>query len=125
MASVGPPKRGPDTRDYYGVMKLLIDNGARVDAKELCGKTILHYAMGPLCVEGNMIMMNMAEMCIDKTKEMNLSTPLVDMRDRFGSVPLTQPIMMNRADLVSFMCKKHHANLRIADNDGIINIYLL
>jgi hypothetical protein len=114
-----------DSRDYYGVMKLLIDNGARVDAKDLCGKTILHYVIGPLCVEGNIVPLNMADLCINKTKEKNLSPPLVDVRDRFGAVPLFQAIYINRADLVLFLSKRHHANPRLADNDGMIPIKLV
>jgi hypothetical protein len=114
-----------DSRDYSGVMKLLIDNGARVDAKDLCGKTILHYVIGPLCVEGNIVPLNMADLCINKTKEKNLSPPLVDVRDRFGAVPLFQAIYINRADLVLFLSKRHHANPRLADNDGMIPIKLM
>jgi hypothetical protein len=78
--SVRPSANGRDPRDYCGVMKLLIDNGARVDARDLCGKTVLHYAMGPLCAEGNMIPLNMADLCINRTKELNFNPLMVDIR---------------------------------------------
>lgn len=105
---------------YREVMKLLLEHGARYQARELTGKTLLHYIMGPLCFEGNSEMLEMADMCIQKAKADGMSPALVNVQDRFGGVCLLQVIMMIRVDLVTFLCTKHKADPRIADNDGAV-----
>ena len=37
--------------DYIGTLKLLLEHGARPDARDICGKTFIHYASGPLCID--------------------------------------------------------------------------
>ncbi len=39
------------TFDFLETMRLLLEAGARVDARDLCGKTVLHYLVGPLFKE--------------------------------------------------------------------------
>jgi hypothetical protein len=38
---------------------------------------------------------------------------LVNFQDRFGCVPLAQAAQLNRADLVTFLCKNHRADPKI------------
>mmetsp|Transcript_28284 Transcript_28284/g.47553 ORF Transcript_28284/g.47553 Transcript_28284/m.47553 type:complete len:372 (+) Transcript_28284:551-1666(+) len=104
--------------NHRAVVQLLLDHGARYNANDLCGKTIIHYVSGPLCKEGDSTMMELADMCIDKSKADGLQPPLVDYQDRFGAVPLPQAIIMNREDLVKFLCEKHEANTVLKDVDG-------
>ena len=104
-------------KENLAVVKLLLENGARCDARDLCGKNIVHYCAGPLCAPGTTTLLDIASLCIAKGHELSLP-PLVDMQDRFGCVPLMQPVMMNRLDLVSFLCKTHKADGSIRDKDG-------
>lgn len=102
------------------IVRILLSNGARVDARDLCGKTVLHYIMGPLCSPGDVVMKDIADVCIQHSIEKNMANPrLVDMQDRFGTVPLHQPIMMNRMDLIEFLCTKHLADGSIEDYENI------
>ena len=98
--------------NHLGVVKLLIKHGARCDARDLCGKTVLHYCLGRLNILGHSdkILLEMADLCIARTQELNISPRLVDMPDRFGDVPTMEACMMNRPDLISFLCEKHRAD---------------
>jgi hypothetical protein len=49
---VGTRQTEQRSQDYVKLFNLLLSHGARVDARDLCGKTVLHYAIGPLCREG-------------------------------------------------------------------------
>ena len=100
------------------VVRVLIQHGVRVDARDLCGKTVIHYTCGPLCDVGDNTALSVADLCIARATELAISPPLVDVQDRTGAVPLQQAVMLNREDLVSFLCSKHGANASIADNDG-------
>jgi hypothetical protein len=68
--------------DHPGVLKLLLEHGARVNARDLIGKTVMHYIIGPLCTVGDQRMFDMADMCIQNGKEKGLPTPLVNITDR-------------------------------------------
>eukprot|EP01032_Pedospumella_encystans_P013920 gene13920-16007_t len=100
------------------VAQLLLEHGARPDARDLCGKTIIHYCAGPLCAPGSTTLLDIADLCIARAAELN-QPPLVDARDRFGGVALQQPVMLNRVDLVAFLCTKHSADATIRDNDNM------
>lgn len=103
--------------EHVKVVQLLLEHGARPDARDLCGKTIIHYCTGPLCMPGTSTLLEIADLCIARAVELNLPK-LVDVRDRFGGIPLLQAIMCNRADLVAFLCKKNGADVTIKDFDG-------
>ena len=38
--------RGPSVMDHVGCVKLLLEYGARVDARDVAGHTAIHYAGG-------------------------------------------------------------------------------
>jgi hypothetical protein len=98
------------------VVRILLANGARPDARDVNGKTIVHYCCGALCQPGAPTLLQIADLCIDRTKELSLPK-LVDSRDRFGEIPLMQAIMMTRPDLAEFLCTKHGADASIKDYD--------
>lgn len=100
------------------VVRVMIKHGVRVDARDLCGKTVIHYACGMLCDADDPTALSVADLCITRAKELDLTPPLVDIQDRMGGVPLQQAIMLNRVDLVTFLCIKHGANATIKDHDG-------
>lgn len=102
---------------YLNIVKLLLEHGARPDARDICGKTIVHYCMGPLCIEGDRTLIEVAALCIARAHELNLPS-LVNGKDRFGDVPMIQVVMCNRIDLATFLCVTHSADVSIADNDG-------
>ena len=108
--------------DYIGVIKLLIEHGARVDAKNFLGKTVIFYATGVLnLLKNSEMVFTMADLCIKKHKELYKDNkenyiPLVDYQDRLGSVALIEGITLNRPDIVSYLVKKHNARLDIKDH---------
>lgn len=106
-------------KNNFEVIHFLLSNGARVDARDLCGKTVLHYLTGPLFQEGDGMMTKICDICIQNSTDRKLSPRLVDTQDRFGTVPLTQSIMSNRIDLVEFLCTNHLADGSIADYEGV------
>jgi hypothetical protein len=68
---------------------LLIEHGARVDARNFLGKTVIFYACGVLNELKNAPMIfSMADLCINKHNEMYKHSenfiPLVDYQDRLG-----------------------------------------
>ena len=105
-------------REFLDIMKLLLKHGARCDARDLCGKTLIHYAIGPLCKQGDNTLLEMAALCIERAKELGLP-PLVNAQDRFGGVPLQEAIKSNRPDLVQFLCITHGADASIKDFEGV------
>ena len=116
FAVVGYIQLRGGTKRNGEVVDLLIKHGARVDARDVIGKNVIHYICGPLNPEGDGTMLAMADSCIARAKELNLP-PLVNMRDRTGAVPLMQAIQCSRVDLVTFLCTKHQADAFIEDND--------
>jgi hypothetical protein len=106
-----------DGSGHIGVMRLLLEHGARPDARDVCGKTIIHYCCGPLCKPGSKVLLDMADLCIARAAELGLPK-LVDIRDRFGGVAMQQAVMLMRPDLVQFLCSKHKADANIKDYDG-------
>lgn len=104
---------------HLDVVKLLIEHGARCDVKDLCGKTVLHYCLGRLYLEGDDTLKLMADALIARTNELNLTPPLVDTPDRYGDVPLIDTIIIRREDLVEILCTRHGADPYIKDNYGV------
>lgn len=104
--------------DHVAVAKVLLSHGARCNARDVFGKTILHYAIGPLYTmpgRGADIL-QIAELCLAHAKRINICNPcLVDYRDRFGSVPLFMAIQLNIESLVRLLCIRHHANGTLKD----------
>lgn len=43
--------RGHPTPDNLGTLRVLLHHGARPDSRDICGKTFVHYASGPLCID--------------------------------------------------------------------------
>jgi hypothetical protein len=99
------------------VVRLLLKHGARPDARDVCGKTIIHYCCGPLCKPGSKVLLDIADLCITRAAEMSLPK-LVDARDRFGGVALQQAVMTMRTDFAHFLCTKYRADANIEDYDG-------
>ena len=120
--AIGPPlhthKEGA-SEGHVAVAKVLLTHGARCDARDLFGKTILHYAIGPLyTVPGRGAdILQIAELCLEHAKRINICNPsLVDYRDRFGAVALSTAIQLNIELLVRILCVKYHANATDVDN---------
>lgn len=107
--------------DHLGVVKLLLKHGARCDARDQCGKTVLHYCLGSLNIPGtsDKVLLAMAEACIERSVQLNLSPRLVDIPDRFGDVPAMEACKQNRVDLITFLCVKHQADPTIKNNHGM------
>jgi hypothetical protein len=103
--------------DFFETMRLLLEAGARVDARDLCGKTVLHYLVGPLFKEPQG--WDMLRACIETSSQLQLQPPLVDVRDRFGVTVVTYAVMMNLTSLVKVLCEDYHADTTIADWAGI------
>jgi hypothetical protein len=53
------------------VVRLLLKHGARPDARDVCGKTIVHYCCGPLCKPGSKVLLDMADFCITRAAELS------------------------------------------------------
>lgn len=107
--------------DHLGVVKLLLKHGARCDARDQCGKTVLHYCLGHLNILGysDKVLLAMADACIERSVELNVSPRLVDIPDRFGDVPAMEACKMNRPDLITFLCVKHQADPTIKNMHGM------
>ena len=98
-------------------MQLLLAAGARVDARDLCGKTVLHYLVGPMFKEP--AGWNMLQACIESSSQLQLQAPLVDLQDRFGVTAVLYAVMMNLTKLVKSLCENYGADTAIADWSGI------
>ena len=110
------------TEGHVAVAKLLLSHGARCDARDLFGKTILHYAIGPLYKLSTQTksenILQIAVLCLEHATRINICNPrFVDYRDRFGSVALVMAIQLNIELLVKILCVKHHADITLKDVD--------
>ena len=59
--------RGYPPPDYVGTLRLLLEHGARPDARDICGKTFVHYASGPLCIDA--MVFEMMDTVIEASKK--------------------------------------------------------
>ena len=122
--AIGPPIHASNegaTEGHVAVAKVLLSHGARCNARDLFGKTILHYAVGPLYTKPGRgaDILQIAELCLEHAKRMNICNPnFIDYRDRFGSVALFMAIQLNQLALVRTLCVKHHADVTIKDVDN-------
>ena len=103
--------------DFLETMRLLLEAGARVDARDLCGKTVLHYLVGPLFKEP--AGWGMMQACHEASLLLQLQPPLVDMQDRFGATVVLYAVMMNLTSVVKALCENYRADPTIADWSGI------
>lgn len=78
---------GSNTPDHVGVVRELLKAGARVDSKELTGKTVIHHCCAHLLCDATK---DIARICVAEYKRLNLKddnkdtiTGLVDIPDRF------------------------------------------
>jgi hypothetical protein len=94
--------------DFLETMQLLLDAGARVDARDLCGKTVLHYLVGPLFKEP--VGWSMLRACIERSRQLQLQPPLVDVQDRFGATIVLYAVIMNLTKLVKVLCEDYRAD---------------
>mmetsp|Transcript_62732 Transcript_62732/g.143775 ORF Transcript_62732/g.143775 Transcript_62732/m.143775 type:complete len:483 (-) Transcript_62732:183-1631(-) len=83
----GPPP------DYYGIVLALLDAGARIDSKDLCGYTVMHrvgngYARSELVLLGQLLSERGAD---------------ANVRHRFGDPPIMEGCMAKRLDIVLMM----------------------
>ena len=95
--------------NHISCMKLLLEKGARVEAKDVAGHTPLHHCVTSMA---NSLTLELAEILIEVGKAN------VDSRNRFGATPLFEPVLVGRKDCVNLLAK-HGANLDVTDNDGI------
>lgn len=120
VAGCGQEFRSGDSSvrvDYFETMQLLLAAGARVDARDLCGKTVLHYLVGPLFKEP--LGWDMLRACIATSQQLQLQPPLVDVQDRFGVTVVLYAVIMNLTKLVKTLCDEYSANTTIADWSGV------
>ena len=103
--------------DFLETMQLLLDAGARVDARDLCGKTVLHYLVGPLFKEP--VGFSMLHACIERSRQLRLQPALVDMQDRFGATIVLYAVIMNLTKLVKVLCEDYRADATVADWSGV------
>jgi hypothetical protein len=103
--------------DFAQTMQLLLDAGARVDARDLCGKTVLHYLVGPLFKEP--VGWSMLRACIQRSRQLQLQPALVDVQDRFGVTIVLNAVMMNLTKLVKSLCEEYGADTTVAEWSGI------
>jgi ankyrin repeat protein len=101
--------------DHVAVVKLLLSHGARTDARDLCGKTAIHYCTSRLCLPNDPRLLEMGDLIFEASKTQNVNPPLVDFPDRFGNVALHDTVMAARLDLVRYLVVKHGADPTIAD----------
>jgi len=106
-------KDGEPVLDHVGTAKLLLDHGARPDARDLLGKTPLHYICGPLndCSK----FFTLGEHLIEAGTRKGMK--LVDALDRFHAVPMLQAEQMNRPDICAWLMK-NNADAMIGDDMG-------
>jgi len=99
------------------VAKVLLEYGARPDARDVCGKTVCHYGMGAMATK---MTIQVASLCIQAHQSNNAATTkLCDIPDRLGAVCLLEVIPANRTDVAKVLLEEHKAALDIADVDGI------
>jgi hypothetical protein len=108
--------------DHVAVVKLLLSYGARTDARDLCGKTAIHYCTSRLCLQGDQRLLDMGDLIIEASKTQKVNPALVDFPDRFGNVALHDTVIARRLDLVRYLVVKHGANPTIADNYNVTPI---
>jgi len=94
---------GKSSLDHSGVIAVLLQYGARLDAKDICGKTVVHYGAGSHSTEASI---SLVEMCIDAAEKLSLPTKLVNIQDRFGDVALHEVVMGNRVEVCRFLISR-------------------
>lgn len=107
---------GSHGADYIKLVSVLLRYGANPCAKDMCGKTVAHYAIGPLN-KGSMLL-EALQLCLEAAETLPTPVKLIDAQDRFGAVPIANAVQMNRLDLAKFCCD-HKASVNIKDMDGI------
>ncbi|CAD7695454.1 unnamed protein product [Ostreobium quekettii] len=95
----------PPHVDHKAVARLLIDAGARIDAKDAAGYTALMYACG------HNPAVALAEILLEAGADPNV-------KSRYGTVALHDAVMGQQLDAVKLLLK-HGASVRAADNDGV------
>jgi hypothetical protein len=103
--------------DFVETMQLLLDAGARVDARDLCGKTVLHYLVGPLFKEP--VGWSMLRACMERSRQLQLQPALADVQDRFGVTIVLYAVIMNLTKLVKVLCEDYRADTTVADWSGV------
>ena len=128
----------PPVMDHLGVAQALLAAGARPDARDSVGKTVVHYAAGALGQYRHVL--EIAELAIlkhDKQRSAVLramsassssSSPcqavaagprLVDFQDRMGHVAMIQSIQCYKdRRILEFLCLTHGANPTIPTFDS-------
>jgi hypothetical protein len=92
---------GGELSGHAEVIALLLKHGARPHARDVCGKTIVHYGAGS---HSTATSMELVQPCIDAAAQQDLP-PLVNIQDRFGTVALHEVVMGNRLDAAKFLLK--------------------
>ena len=113
-----PERTGVGARpvDHKEIVRLLLASGARVDALNFVGKTVVHIGAGQQATARTL---EMVEMCVRKHEETRAEgeTRLVDVQDRMGSVAMHEVVMSNRADAARVLLRLR-ADPTLKDADG-------
>jgi len=81
--------------DHVAVARLLLDAGARPDAKDVAGYTPMHRCANAMA---NEITLEIGMLLVERRADAN-------MFNRFGDPPLIEAVMGNRADCASLLCE--------------------
>ena len=98
------------------VVEELLSHGARPDARDVYGKTAVHYGAGSMATDESM---ELVQLCIDAADRLDISPRLVDIQDRGGMVAMHEVVMGNRIDMCKFLVG-NGANIQLAsyEKDG-------
>ena len=98
-----------DSTDHIGCIKYLIEQGARVEAKDVAGHTPLHHCT---TLVGNNLTLKIAKVLIE------VGGADVNSINRFGETPLVAPVRDGRSDYVEMLIE-NGAQMNITENDGV------
>jgi len=117
-AKVLAPSRSSSLGKWNDIARVLLDRGARPDAKDAVGRTIVWYGTGLLATE---MSRGVSLRCC------SLLPKLVNERDRLGEVPLFQAIMMTDDDnrALRFLCEELHADATVSDYTGLTGLQMV
>lgn len=104
--------------EHEGVIRALLDAGARVDCRDATGKGVVHYGAGAYATDGTLAMVRL---CAAKygAAEGGPPTPLADLPDRTGAVALHEVVMAGRADIArALLGPELRASPSVREADG-------
>lgn len=94
--------------NHISIAKYLIENGARVNAKDTAGMTPFHYCVSQF---GNSCTLEIAKILLENGADINVS-------NRFGATPLFEPCITAKYDFVEFLVM-NGCNPKHKDSHGV------